>query len=213
MPLKTRTGVRRPMGLFLKCSQTLRPSSLGKTTSSRTRSGITSANLSSASVPSLHTIATCPASLTTNSSILAIQGSSSTTRILRRDAIVPIVAWPRDQIQSLQKNTKASASRSRAGWRGYAATHVALELEVFRCALRRWLCDGLEISSRNKPFVGDQVSDGSAKCADKPAIVDQWGKLRNAQPGPGEKTADRSRDNGADVPSPAIGIGAFRQIE
>src|SRR5216684_3108163 len=83
MPLKTSTGVRRPMGDFLMCSQTLRPSSFGSTTSSSTRSGITSANFSMASLPSLHTTATWPASLTTNSSSFAIHGSSSTTRILR----------------------------------------------------------------------------------------------------------------------------------
>src|SRR5436853_7934112 len=90
------------MGDFLMCSQTLRPSSLGRTTSSRTRSGITSANFSIASLPSLHTTARWPASLATNSSIFAIHGSSSTTRIFRPDPAIHLhCGWLCDGLQDL----------------------------------------------------------------------------------------------------------------
>src|SRR5947207_13870514 len=88
MPEKSSTGVSRPMGDFLMCSQTFSPSSLGSTTSSSTGSGMTEENFSSASLPSLQTMATWPASLATNSSIFAIHGSSSTTRILRPDPAI-----------------------------------------------------------------------------------------------------------------------------
>src|SRR6267143_853196 len=152
MPLKTSTGVSRPMGLFLMCSQTLSPSSLGRTTSRSTRSGITSANLSSASLPSLHTIAMWPASLATNSSIFAIQGSSSTTRILRPDPAIN----PHCRLLD-------PAGSSLLLW----VSHLHDGLQHLDMALRR------------EPTAGDQVARRRAERAHEPAVVDQGSHRRD----------------------------------